>query len=287
MAHDHPDRHHHEDQHPHHVHFDTEEAAVSAEQEAEVLGGFLLDAVGRAREVAEADGLEVRRVLDVGCGPGVGTVHLARAFPGATVLAADASGAMLERAAARIEREGLGHRVTTRPVDLPTDFAALGGADLVWASMVLHHLGDEADALRSMGALLPPGGLLVLVERSGLVRIGDDPAWDRLEAAWDRWFAGVRAALPGSRPSAPYPAMLAAAGFEVVVAEPIQVTLEPPIPEAGRAFAHRQLDRALVELADQLGPADDAVLRHLLEPAALAAAPIRATRDLFVARRPA
>jgi SAM-dependent methyltransferase len=271
----------------HQVHFDTDAAAQSAEQEAEVLAGFLTDGVGRARAVAEARGLPVRRVLDLGCGPGVGTVALARAFPAATVVAADASGPMLERAAARFAREGLGGRVATLPVDLPGDFGVLEPADVVWASMVLHHLGDEADALGSIRALLPAGGLLVLVERAGLVRVGDDPAWERLEVAWDRWFAGMRAGLPGARASAPYAEALVDAGFEVVVAEPIRIVLEPPLSEPAQAFARRQLERALVAFADQLDPADLAVLRGRLAPEALGTTPVRATRELFIARRPA
>ena len=37
-------------------------------------------------------------------------------------------------------------------------------ADVIWASMSLHHIGDEAAALRLLGELLAPQGLLAIAE---------------------------------------------------------------------------------------------------------------------------
>ena len=36
-------------------------------------------------------------------------------------------------------------------------------ADVIWASMSLHHIGDEAAALRLLGELLAPQGLLAIL----------------------------------------------------------------------------------------------------------------------------
>ncbi len=85
----------------------------------------------------------VRRVLDIGSGPGVVTCLLARAFPDAEVVAVDATAALLERARARAGRLGLGDRVRTHLAELPDGLDALGGADLIWSSKALHHVGDQ------------------------------------------------------------------------------------------------------------------------------------------------
>jgi SAM-dependent methyltransferase len=163
-AHSHPGRGHgHPGDDRHHVHFDDPEAVDRAETEGEALGGLVDRAIAVLAERADADGLAVTRILDVGCGPGVATVALARRFAGATVLAADGSPAMLERAAQRIARAGLGDRVATRPLQLPDGLDTLAGdddgttAEVIWASLVLHHVGDEVDAPRPTPRRSGPG----------------------------------------------------------------------------------------------------------------------------------
>jgi trans-aconitate methyltransferase len=144
----------------------------------------------------------VRRVLDVGSGPGVGTCELAVLFPEAIVVAVDASHAMLTRAAARAARHGLAARVTTYRAELPdgiegTDaVAALGRADVVWASLSLHHVRDQPRALRALHTLVDPQGVVAIVEL-------DDPDHDRPDDTAD------------PTPITDLPAMLAAAGFDV------------------------------------------------------------------------
>lgn len=109
----------------------------------------------------------VRRVLDLGSGPGVATTLLAEAFPAARATAADASAPLLELAAARADRLGLSDRVETQLVDLEGSLDVLvadGPADVVWASMVLHHVDGLAHTLARIRDLLAPGGVLALVE---------------------------------------------------------------------------------------------------------------------------
>ncbi len=48
--------------------------------------------------IARLDGLAPRRILDLGCGPGNSTALLARRFPKAELIGADASEDMLSRA---------------------------------------------------------------------------------------------------------------------------------------------------------------------------------------------
>ena len=140
--------------------------------------------------------------------------------------------------------------------------------------------------------------MLTLVEHGGPVRflpaavdLGRPGIWERLDAAWATWFAGMRASLPGATESADYPAMLAAAGFELLVDQPVTQREDLPLGDtAGRRFAQRQL-RGACERLDGVGdPADLAVLRRLADPDAPDGilhrpdAVLWATRRLLVAR---
>lgn len=274
--------------HHHHLDFDSPEMAARAELEGEVLAGLVTDATATLAELCRRHGVEVRRILDLGCGPGVGTCVLAERFGAATVVAADGSATMLAHARARAERLGLADRVETRLVELPGGLATLGRADVAWASMALHHVGDEVDALRGIRDLLAPGGLLALVEHAGPVRIlGEDPdlgrpgLWERLDAAWAAWFAGMRATLPGATESAGYPEMLQAAGFDVAADAMLTLAVDPPLDDQGRRFAHGQVSRAREHLQPYAALADLAALEGLLdEPEAR----IEVSRHLYVAR---
>ncbi len=309
-SHDHDSYAHHS--HDHHVVFDTEEMAAQAELEGEVMADVAREAMHLAADECAARGTDVRRVLDLGCGPGVGTCLLAEAFPSASVVAADGAGAMLSRVAGRADRLGVGDRVEVRPVELPDGLDDLGRADVAWASLVLHHLGDEAAAVRRIHDLLPPGGVFVLVERAGPWRVlpeGEDLGrpgiWDRLDAAWSAWFDGMRAELAGSTPTGPYADVLAAAGFDVVTDRVLTLEAGPPLGDAERRFARRQLERTAAQVAAraEAGSADEAedasevaadvaALRRLLDddaPDGILRRPdavLHGTRHLYLAVRP-
>ena len=91
-----------------HVHeFDWAAMVGFAEREAEVLLPVLTEATLSLADICEREGLAVRRILDVGSGPGVATTVLAERFQSATVVAADGSREMLERAEARARGLGL------------------------------------------------------------------------------------------------------------------------------------------------------------------------------------
>lgn len=99
-------------------------------------------------------------VLDLGCGVGGQTVHLAELLPGADLTAVDNHAPSIDRLRATVAERGLGARV--RPV--VGDMAALdlpvGRFDLVWSEGALYNLGLE-HALRLCHGLLRPGGYLV------------------------------------------------------------------------------------------------------------------------------
>ena len=83
---------HHSTGHHHHA-GDMDWTAMKAplELEGETLLPYVTEAAGTAAELCRQDGVEVRRILDVGSGPGIAACELARRFPAATVVAADGS----------------------------------------------------------------------------------------------------------------------------------------------------------------------------------------------------
>jgi SAM-dependent methyltransferase len=270
--------------------------AEHAELEGEVLLGMTSEAVSLLADLCERQGLPVRRILDLGSGPGVGTCCLAERFTDAAVVAVDGSPTMLQRAEARAGRLGLGERIETALTQLPDGLGTLGRADVVWASMVLHHVGDETAALRGLRSLLEPRGLLALVETGDPLRVlpdgtdlGRSGIWERLGTAWAAWFGDMRAGLPGATESDAYPDMLRAAGFEVVIDQVLTLVLDPPDARA-RRFAHRHLARTQTQLAEYADPADLAALGMLIDEQAddgilrRPDARLAASRQFYVAR---
>jgi ubiquinone/menaquinone biosynthesis C-methylase UbiE len=211
----------------------------------------------------------VRTVLDIGSGPGVGTCELARRFPLATVIAVDSSPAMLSRVTERAAANGVDDRVRVHLAELP----ALDGvprADVIWASMSLHHVGDEIAALRSLRARLAPGGLVAIAEFGDPTRvlpddlaIGRPGLAGRVEQADAAWYAAMRAGLPGSSPSEDLPSMLTAAGFTTVEIKRVVVRLDPPLTADGRRLAVGHVQRAAHQLEAYLEDDDLAVLATL------------------------
>jgi SAM-dependent methyltransferase len=257
---------------PHHIDFDSPAMAAHAELEGEVLYDLVTDATAALAELTRQHGVEVGRVLDLGCGPGVGSCCLAQRFEAATVLAVDGSATMLEYAKARAQRLGLTSRVQTRLVELPGGLDALGRTDVAWASMVLHHVGDEAAALGRIRGLLEPGGLLAVVERAAPLRVlpaqvevGPPGLWDRLDAAWAAWFNDMRADLPGATTSADYQTMLESAGFELVADDVLTLVLDAPLDAQARRFAHESLLRTRAQLGPYASSTDLEALDLLID----------------------
>jgi SAM-dependent methyltransferase len=272
----------------HHPLFESPEAAAYAELEGEALAELTNDAITTLVRLCDEHTVTVQRVLDLGCGPGVGTAALAHRFGRARVVAVDGSAAMLERAGARLARLGLVSRVELSRAELPADLESLEPADVVWGSMVLHHLGDETDALRRIGALVAPSGLLAIVERGRPLRVlptGAERARPgitaRIDAAWTAWFDDMRARLPGATTSAPYRAMFEVAGFELVADLLIERDLDPSA-EPTQRFVREHLARTRAQLAAHADAADLALLDRPLGPHA---GTTRASRHLYVGRR--
>lgn len=218
---------------------------------------------------------EVRRVLDIGSGPGVMTCVLAEAFADAETVAVDGAPGLLAHALARAERLGLGGRVTTLHAELPEGLDdRLGTADLVWSSKAVHHLGDQQGALDALAGVLRPGGLLAVAE-GGLpmrflpreIGIGRPGLQARLDAVQEDRFEEMRAELPGSKaPAEDWPAMLGAAGLTDIGAFTLLLDLPAPLAEPARAFLHTQLTRLRDAMGEGLDAEDRATLDVLADP---------------------
>jgi SAM-dependent methyltransferase len=227
---------------------------------------------------------KVRRILDIGSGPGVMTCVLAEAFPDAEAIAVDGTPGLLDRALARAERLGLGGRVTIRHTQLPEGLdgghehgeGGLGSADLVWSSKALHHLGDQQGVLNALAGVLRPGGLLAVAE-GGLpmrflprdIGVGRPGLQTRLDVARERWFEIMRAELPGSTTLVEdWPAMLTRAGLTDVASFTSLLDLPAPLGETARAFLHADLARLRETVGEALDVEDRTTLDVLLDPGA-------------------
>lgn len=166
---------------------------------------------------------DARAVLDVGCGDGFLAARLAGRLAsdgdGARrVVALDVDEAVLERARSRFPDAA----VDWRHGDVLSYPFEPGSFDAVVSNATLHHLPDTAAALRRLGALVRPGGVLAIV---GLTRTERrDLPWaaaafvslgvaNRVRRKWDHsaqlcWppphtyrelGADARAVLPGTR----------------------------------------------------------------------------------------
>jgi len=105
-----------------------------------------------------------RRILEVGCGPGV--VSVALALSGALVTAVDVSGSGLRVTRERAEHYGVSDRVETiqRPAE-QLDFPE-GTFDFFLAKSVVHHLIID-DVMPRVYRFLRPGGKGAIVEPLG------------------------------------------------------------------------------------------------------------------------
>lgn len=293
----------HKDHSAHHgpVHLDDahwEEHLAQTELEGELLVGFVTGTGELVRDLRGSDTPPVRRVLDVGSGPGVGTCELARLFREAHVIALDGSPATLARVRQRAGEHGLGERISTHHAELPGGLDELAPVDLIWASMALHHVGDEVALLRAMHDLLEPAGIIAIAEVAEPMRVlpddldvGRPGLAERLEAAGTTWFAAMREGLDGAVPSADVASMLASAGFDVVDSRTVYERFDAPLPDAARQVVLGQLRRNRTHLADLLDDEDLAAIDVLTDdddPRSVARRTdvfVAASRQIVIGRR--
>ncbi|MHC1630391.1 MAG: class I SAM-dependent methyltransferase [Methanoculleaceae archaeon] len=105
-------------------------------------------------------------VLDIGCGPGYFTCHMARLVGGTgRVIAVDVQEGMLQLLRQKAEREGLLDIIIIRqaaPGSLGLSMP--GKIDFALAFYVVHEVPDAARLFREVADLLSDGGRLLVVE---------------------------------------------------------------------------------------------------------------------------
>ncbi|MFE0704031.1 class I SAM-dependent methyltransferase [Streptomyces sp. NPDC058872] len=276
----HPDHPHggghvHQSGHGHHHDTDLDwgEMAPLLERQAEITLPVYAEAAAWLGSLVPVQG--VRRILDIGSGPGVVTGLLAEAFPAAESVAVDGSPELLARARDRADARGIGARVSTLHAELPEGIGALGQADLIWMGNSLHHIGDQGAALTAFADHLNPGGLIALVE-GGLaprhlprhIGIGRPGLEARLDALSADWFAEMRADLPDSKAETDdWRALLAAAGLTPAGTRTFLVDAPAPVPPAVRELVLAHYGRLRDGLGARLDADDKETLDRLLDPA--------------------
>lgn len=285
--------HHHDSSHGHHhdpADPDWDVMGPLLEQNAELSAGQYTEA---ARWIAALpDAPKVRRVLDIGSGPGVIACLLAEVFPEAEVVAVDGTPALLERTRDRAERLGLADRVTTLHADLPGELGRAGEADLIWVGNALHHMGDQRAVLAGFAGLLRPGGTVALVE-GGLqprhlprdIGFGRPGLEERLDAIQAEAFERMRAELPGAkRETENWAALFTAVGLAPQGTRSFLLDLPAPLTDVARDHVIADFARRRAGLGEQLDAEDNAVLDRLTDPADPAGLHRRADTFLLLAR---
>jgi trans-aconitate methyltransferase len=127
--------------------------------------------------------LAPRRIFDLGCGAGLNTVAVARAFPEAQIIAVDAGAPMLRYAAARAAALGVSNiRFVQANIErLPE---RLGEADIVFTAIVLHETSLEGlrAIFRTCHTHTAAGGLTLHMEQPPY---HGKPLFEQVMRDWD------------------------------------------------------------------------------------------------------
>ena len=100
------------------------------------------------------------RILDAGCGTGVGTEYLVHLNPEASVIGIDISPEALKVAQERCQRSGASDRVTFQEMNVEQAHTLEGQFDMINCVGVLHHLPDPVAGIKALASKLAPGGIM-------------------------------------------------------------------------------------------------------------------------------
>lgn len=113
-------------------------------------------------------GMNAPRILDLGAGTGLMSAMVMEAFPGARLILADISDAMLDQARERFAQgAGTGHPPEFRVLDYTRDLPR-GPFDAVVSALSVHHLSHDQKAglFRRIHDCLKPGGIFINADQA-------------------------------------------------------------------------------------------------------------------------
>jgi SAM-dependent methyltransferase len=102
------------------------------------------------------------KILDVGCGPGVQTIEIAR-LSGGVVVALDLMPQMIARVKKAAAEQGLSDKIETVHMDMKKMDFASESFDLIWSEGAIYLMGFK-NGLKKMRAFLKPGGYVAVTE---------------------------------------------------------------------------------------------------------------------------
>ena len=105
--------------------------------------------------------LPVRTALEFGCGTGLISFSLQERFQ--SIYCVDSSEGMLRVLHEKIEKARVGN-IFPAGVDMLAKKEYRGTFDVIYSSMVFHHITDIETQLRALHPLLAPGGLLLTID---------------------------------------------------------------------------------------------------------------------------
>lgn len=203
------------------------------------------------------------RILDVGCGPGTITIDLARIASAGSVVGLDRSDAVIGEARAAARQAGVAN-VEFRVGDVYALDEGPASFDVVHAHQLLQHLSDPVAALREMGRVCRPDGLVA-------VRDSDYSAftwWPALPEL-DQWLEVYRKVAHGNgaEPDAGrrLKSWALAAGLDVVSSTAGVWCFSSPEDVAwwGETWAERVVNSSMANQARERGLASDKDLGRL------------------------
>ena len=174
------------------------------------------------------------KILEVGCGIGAQTIHLARNNPACAITAIDVSGESLAEARSRLSASGI-KNVSLLRADLDDLPFAPGSFDHLFVCFVLEHLPDPESALRRLSLQLAAGGTLTAIEgdHASFLCHPPSPAADRAIACLVE--LQRRAGGDANIGRRLYP-LISAAGYRNVRVEPIAVYADLSLPRMVDGF---------------------------------------------------
>ncbi len=116
------------------------------------------------------------RILDAGCGTGVGTEYLIHLNPKAEIVGVDLSEKALSIAQERCQRSGVASKhqapITFKQLQLENATELSGEFDLINCVGVLHHLPEPHKGIKALAQKLAPGGIFHIFVYAELGRWG-------------------------------------------------------------------------------------------------------------------